>query len=127
VEQLVSGHTGRADLFLAEQLRTSGIAVQLVNTDQATATQAVLRKALSAVVTRCTCRIELEPLCSGGARIETVDEISGRYKPGAALARVMRSSELGDVMTVNGIPMQCSKGDLDSHFKQLLRIDEAKP
>jgi hypothetical protein len=125
IAQLVSGHTGRADLFLAEQLRASGIAVQLVSADQATATQAVLRKALSSVVTRCSCRIELEPLCSGEVRIETVDEISGRFKPGAALARVIRSSELGDVMTVNGIPMQCSKGDLDSHFKQLLRIDEA--
>jgi hypothetical protein len=127
VEQLASGHTGRADLFLAEQLRTSGIAVHLVSADQATVTQAVLRKALSAVVTRCTCRIELEPLCSGGARIETVDGISGRFKPGDALARVMRSSELGDVLTVNGIPMQCSNGDLDSHFRQLLRIDEATP
>ena len=101
--------------------------MQLVSADQATATQAGLRKALSAVVTRCTCRIELEPLCSGGARIETVDEISGRYKPGAALARVMRSSELGDVLPVNGTPMQCSKGDLDSHFRQLLRLDEGTP
>ena len=125
VEQLVSGQTGRADLFLAEQLRTSGIAVRLVSADQATATQAGLRKALSAVVTRCTCRIELEPLCSSGARIETVDEINGHFNPGAALARMIRSSELGDVLTVNGTPMQCSKGDLDPHFRQLLRIDEA--
>ena len=44
IEQLVSGHAGRADLFLAEQLRTSGIAVKLVNADQATATPAVFEK-----------------------------------------------------------------------------------
>jgi hypothetical protein len=49
VEQLVSGQTGRADLFLEEQLQQSGIAVRLVPVDQATATQAVLRNALRAV------------------------------------------------------------------------------
>jgi hypothetical protein len=49
VEQLVSGQTGRADLFLAEQLQQSGIAVRLVPVDQATATQTVLRNAVHAV------------------------------------------------------------------------------
>ncbi|MEA2237086.1 MAG: hypothetical protein QOC81_1810 [Thermoanaerobaculia bacterium] len=122
VQQLVTGRTERGDWFLTRQLSASGIAVQLVPVDQATATQTVLRKALSAMVTRCACRIALEPLCSGNSRIETVDEINGRFKPGEALARVMRSSEQGDVLIVNAIPLQCSKGDLDGHFTQLLRI-----
>jgi hypothetical protein len=125
VQQLVTGQTERADWFFARQLSASGIAVKLVPVDQATATQATLRSALTAVVTRCTCRIELEPFCSGDTRIETIDRISARFKPGEALARIMKSSELGDVLTVNGTPMQCSKGDLDGHFTQLLRIETA--
>lgn len=123
VEQLVKGRTEQADIFLTEQLRASGIAVQLADADQATATQSVLRKALSAAVARCACPIALEPFCSGDPRIETVDGINARNNPAGALARLMRSSERGDVLTVNTTPMQCPKGSLDTHFRKFLRIE----
>jgi hypothetical protein len=126
VEQLVAGQTPRSDLFLAEQLRLSGIAVRLVPVDQATATQAVLRNALGAVVKRCGCRTSIEPFCNGGTRIETVDGVSARFQPGAALARVFSSIEAGESIAVNATQLQCDAEDLDGHFRQLLRIDDAR-
>lgn len=125
VEQLVTGHTDRADLFLAEQLRLAGMPVRLGSFDQANATQAVLRGALSALVKRCACRTSIETFCSGDTRIEKVDGINSRFKPGAALDHVYSSIESASSFTVNDREMRCSTADLDSHFRQLLRLDDA--
>ena len=124
VEQLVTGHTGRADLFLAEQLRLAGIPVRLVSFDQANATQAVLRGTLSALVKRCACRTFVDTFCTGDGRIEKVDGINSRSKPGAALDHVYSSIEIASNVTVNDREMRCAAADLDSHFRQLLQLDD---
>jgi hypothetical protein len=123
VEQLVSGQTKRADLFLAEQMQQSGIAVSLVPVDQATATQSVLRNALGGIVQRCACRSAIKPFCDGGTRIETIDGINARFKPGTALTRVFSSIESGQSVTVNTAQLRCTADDLDGHFRQLLLVE----
>lgn len=125
VEQLVMGQTARADVFLADQLRLAGIPVRLVSFEQANATQAVLRGALSDIVKRCGCRTSIDQFCTGGTRIDSVDGISARSKPGAALDHVYSSIEGASSVTVNDQEMRCHAADLDSHFKQLLRLDGA--
>jgi hypothetical protein len=126
VGQLVMGQTARADLFLAEQLRLAGIPVRLVSFDQANATQAVLRGALSAIVKRCGCRTSIDALCTSDTRIENVDEISARSKPGAALDHLYSSIEGASNITVNEREIRCAAADLDSHFRQLLRLEDAR-
>ncbi|MGH9422067.1 MAG: hypothetical protein ACRD3J_18965 [Thermoanaerobaculia bacterium] len=112
--------------FLAEQLTLAGIPVRLVSFDQATATQSVLRGALIGVVKRCACRTPIETFCTGNTRIETIDDINARSKPGTALDHMYSAIEGSNSIFVNDKEMRCTTGDLDDHYKQLLRFDTAE-
>jgi hypothetical protein len=109
VEQLVTGRTERADLFLLDALRKSGIAVKLVPPSEGMTTQAVWRSLVAARVRQCAGRELLA---------DTVNDISVRFHPEKALAALER----GGTIRVNDATLQCA-GEADPHFAALLQLD----
>lgn len=124
VEQLIHGSTPRADVFLEERLRATGIAVSGVPPAEATVAQNILRNLVTATVRQCACRTGAAAICEGGTRVD-VDAISSRTQPERALAALDDAIDAGRSVQVAGVPLHCIAGDRSQYFEKMLKLSDA--